>query len=186
MLRQMTTNHDCGPTAVFNAMEMVYSDKFKLSYEEFLKLWKFPNKDNFLDDLRDQPGDHIALFNKLGIPFKRIKAKEFLKNPELFARSILIVLAHDPKSPYLNQHWVRYIGFSIDENKNYTYYFDWGKSCKGLKIEEFYKYATLGFPEFIYVLGEKETSRMFKFTNCLWLILRFFVIILTNIIGRFI
>lgn len=168
----MQTDFDCGPVASFNANKVHNSNYFNMTYAEFLRAWKFPNTGTFKDNLRDQPGDHLAVLRKLKILHRRVYIEELLDGKAPPGKTV--VLIHDSEDPILKQHWVRFVSF---DRLSGAYYFDWGNGKhKSFKRQKAYEMFTAGppgaSPEFAYCIGESEPGKVARAANWCWLQLR--------------
>lgn len=164
----MSTEFDCGPVGSYNAIAAYLPEDKLPPYENFLRLWHWPGSGEWRDNLRDQPGDHIAVLRKLGVPYRRVTARDIIENKCPFWRTV--VLLHDPANPIMVQHWCRYIARLDIEEKIYV---DWGNGKnKVFAFDEFEKMFGAGVPDFAYVVGEHEPGVMNKLQNWFWLRLR--------------
>lgn len=168
MTQTMKTDFDCGPVASYNANQVHDPKNFKMTYTEFLRAWKFPNTGTFKDNLRDQPGDHLTVLRKLKILHRRVHIEELLDGKAPAGKTV--VLMHNPESPALQQHWVRFIRFDFLSG---MYHFDWGNgSYRAYNRQKVYEMFTAGVPDYAYCIGESEPGRLARFFNWFWLQLR--------------
>lgn len=65
------TNYECGPKALFAAIKK-HSLEFKMTYDEFLRYWRWPATGTYRDNMRDQPGDHLQVLRNLKILHRRV------------------------------------------------------------------------------------------------------------------
>lgn len=163
MAEQMT-NYECGPKALFAALKK-HSPEFKMTYEEFLRYWKWPDTGTFRDNMRDQPGDHLQVLRNLKIQHRRVDIDDLINNR--WPEGKTVVLLHDPADPILTQHWVRMIRF---DRLSGRYHFDWGdgemRNCSAEKLKESFE---AGQPDYAYCLGESEPSTLNRAQNWVWL-----------------
>jgi len=70
----MRTNHDCGPVAIANFLELTQNTYPGATYELCLTNHKFPNKNDIKDDLWDSPARHRdVVLDVAGKPVKFVK-----------------------------------------------------------------------------------------------------------------
>jgi hypothetical protein len=165
---EMSNNFDCGPVGSYNALAAYLPPEKLPPYENYLRLWRWPGSGEWRDNLRDQPGDHLTVLRKLGIPHRRTDAEEIIAGKALAFKTV--ILLHDPEDPILTQHWCRLVARYEPEQKIYV---DWGNGKnKAFPYEEFKRRFKAGVPDFAYVIGEGEPSKVERLKNWFWLRLR--------------
>jgi len=82
MAKKMETEFDCGPVGSYNALEACLPADKLPPWENFLRIWHWPGTGQWRDNFRDQPGYHIAVLRKLGVPYRRVTADDiYYANP---------------------------------------------------------------------------------------------------------
>jgi hypothetical protein len=72
----MKTGHDCGPVAIANLLEVTRGIPAEETYARILAEHRFPNRDDWRDDLWDSPARHVEVAEALlgeepvGIPLE--------------------------------------------------------------------------------------------------------------------
>jgi hypothetical protein len=166
-MAQMKTGFECGPVSSYNAVQKL-DNAPKISFEEFLAVWQFPNTGTAFDNTRDQPGDHLATLRKLNILHRRVTLGDLLnfKCPP----GKTVVLLHNPKDPILTQHWARFVSY---DRLSGLFHFDWGNGkSRGLTPEVLRREFEAGKPDYAYCVGEAETSKNKRVENWFWLVLQ--------------
>lgn len=163
----METDFECGVVGQFNAL-IDYG--YKITWEQFLRVWGWKNYNDYRDNFSDQPGNHVFTLKKLKVPFRRVKINEVIRQTAPVNRTIVLfhrVIEGSPLAAYTDQHWARYIGFDVTKGK---YIFDWGRGKdKCFSAEYLKEMYEAGSPDYAYCIGEHEPSLSVKFKNWFWL-----------------
>lgn len=112
----MATKSSCGPDELWTvARNAGYTN---ISREDIMAVWDFPNTGGIADDLRDSPGAHYRVMERLGITYRTVTLADILegKCPDE-KTAVLIHLGKDAASATLTQHWVIVSKVSIDAKR---------------------------------------------------------------------
>jgi len=147
----METEHDCGLAALSFATGIDYN----LMKEE----WSFPNTNDIRDDLRDNPGAHFRVLDKLDISYRKVSVSDILDSRGIYTSDKILMLLHSEKSPYLMQHWV--VLHRVTEY--YVYYHDGMNGVKKIRKDKMRTMIESGWPECVYEIRQPKNGN-----NTLW------------------
>lgn len=101
----MATQSSCGPDELWTVIRNAgYTD---VKREDILAIWEFPNDGTLRDDLRDSPGAHYRVMERLRVAYRTVTLADILEGkcpPDQTA--VLIHLGDTPVQGTFRQHWV--------------------------------------------------------------------------------
>jgi len=147
----METEHDCGLAALSFASG--------INYDVMKDAWDFPNTNDVRDDLRDNPGSHFRVLDKLNISYRKVSVSTILDNRGTYTSDKILMLLHSEKSPYLMQHWV--VLHRVTDH--YVYYHDGMNGVKKTRKDKMRTMLELGWPECAYEINQPKLGN-----NNLW------------------
>lgn len=150
----MRNEHDCGLSALAFATGV--------DYDRLAEVWDYPNKDNLIDDLRDNPGAHYRVLDKLGIPYKTLTAD--ILGWETLPKNKIVMLLHSDKHPYMVQHWV----VLERVTKCYAWYHSGTEGIVKITKEKLGRYIEQGWPEAIYQVGAEKNKKHYLWKAWDW------------------
>jgi hypothetical protein len=149
----MEKGFECGPVAVFRGLK---NNGWTGTYEEMLQRWGWANSGNSVDNMRDTPGAHYNLLDRLGVPYQVVEGEQVARGEVPPDRTIVLWHFPDDKKTLapedlLYQHWIVYSGHRPEGIG-----FHWGTGrVKVVTLEEFRHGYSDAEPACAYVIGWK-------------------------------